>query len=377
MKDRSPAFSILSFLDDWIEFFAFRTKEPAHRLFLALVLLVVWLSTIFLLMQTATTIRVDLVLIPIVGACFFFREKGLLLILPSLAVHHISLLKAGHTISAALVWDSLEMVIWSALAFFTIVTVRRYTDVRRFKERLQRDLDLAKTLQKALISPKFEFRNIRVLGHIEQSMEVGGDFYFFRPFQENYVVFCIGDVMGKGIFASMLMAIFMGYFYEWGKTSTSPSWILEKLNRRAMLLLEENLECFATVFYGVYNEETRVLRYSSAGHHHALLLRKEGDLESLEAQGLPVGVLDSCQWEEREIVLSAGDKVLLYTDGISEAKDPQGNIFEIGRLRDILRSNGTVSGEELVQRITTSVGDFAAGAAPTDDMTLVLVEVLN
>src|SRR5207253_1399684 len=140
-------------------------------------------------------------------------------------------------------------------------------------------------------------------------------------------IFCLGDIMGKGISASLVMAMVLGFFYEWGKQSFSPSFILGKLNERLISVWGEDAPSFATLFYSIYDEESGELRFSCGGHHGALWLKQDGTVELLKNDGIPLGVFEAYEWEESVVTLSAGDRVVVFTDGVSEARNAGGDIY--------------------------------------------------
>ncbi len=328
-----------------------------------------------LMAHTGPGLPLDLFFTPLLAACFFFRRQGLWALLPATVLYHLSSTALDDlSWSGLLLRDSLELAEWLVLLGFILVTLNRYQVVKRHEARVTRDFEMARTLQKALVPPDYDFGRVRIQGLMRQCHSIGGDFYYFRPFQEKYVVFCLGDTMGKGISASMLMAILMGFFFEWGKRSPSPAVVLNKLNRRLLRLWAEDTTWFATLFYGVFDEETSVLTFASGGHHAGLLLRASGEIEQLVGDGLPVGIFEDSTWSETQVVLAEGDRVVLFTDGLVEARSPSGELFGTDRLLALLEREYSCSAEGLLERLEGAVMGYSGGTL-ADDLAILLLEV--
>jgi len=268
-----------------------------------------------------------------------------------------------------------QLLEWTILGLFVLVTLDRYAAVKRLENRISLDLEVARRLQTSLIQPEYEFGTVRIRGFVRQTHDIGGDFYYFRPFQEKYVVFCLGDVMGKGIAASLLMAIVMGFMFEWGKKSSSPAFILKKLNSRLRKLWAGggHETPFITVFYAVYDEELREVTYSAAGHQGALLVHTDGSSTNLITDGIPVGVFDDADYQEASCRLEPGERVFLFTDGVTEARDGNGELFGMERLQEVLRLNLGRTLEENLESIKEGIARHTEGKAG-DDVAVLAME---
>lgn len=328
-----------------------------------------------LMVGTGPRLPIDLFFAPVLAACFFFRRRGLWALVPALILFHLASRTMNHIpLSGLLVRDLLELIEWLVLAAFVLVTLDKYTAVKKHEARIVRDIGLARTLQTALAPPDYDFGRVRLCGVIRQSQDIGGDFYYFRPFQEKYVVFCLGDTMGKGMSASMVMAIIMGFFFEWGKRSPSPSIVLGKLNRRLLRLWGDETTWFATLFYAVFDEEQGVLTFASGGHQDAVLLRASGEIEMLSAEGIPIGIFEDSVWAEKQCRLQEGDRVLLFTDGVTEARCADGRLFSSERVLEVIRSEPVTSSAELLNRLELAVMEHTNGIL-TDDVAMLVMEV--
>ena len=319
----------------------------------------------------------DLFLFPVMLAGFVLRLRGLWCLPAALALYHLGeSWRGNHSFEEILLNDLTQLLEWSLVMAVILVTLDKFVASRQLQEAMDKDLELARVLQSALLAPAQQFGRLKMRGYIHQCHDVGGDFYYFRPFQKKYVVFCLGDVMGKGISASLLMSMVMSFMFEWGKKSTSPALILAKLNYRLNRLWNRDVGWFLTLFYAVYDEESEVLTYACGGHQAALIIRKNGELETAHAEGLPLGVTEDAEFSEGNCPLSKGDRVLLFTDGVSEARSPEGELFGVERLQEVVRRNHRLDElEDLSEAIKTAVLKFTGGCY-TDDLALLLVEVV-
>ncbi len=339
----------------------------------------VWALLIAVLLGLAYTftplpIPADLFFLPVILAAFVFGARGLVVLPVALVAYHVAWLRHGTPWTVQILPDLVQLLQWSLVALFIVVTLDKFKDVKRLQARVQKDLSLARTLQMALTPADYDFGRMRICGALHQSATVGGDYFYFRPFQEHYVVFCVGDVMGKGIPASMLMAIIMSFMYEWGKQSPSPSVVIDKLNRRLVRLASHDSNWFTTLFYAVYDEETFTLTYASAGQNQGLILRRDGQVELARSDGIPIGIFEHVQWEERSLKLEEGDRVILFTDGVNEARSPEGEIFTLDRLTHLVQEHSRLDCHGLLKKIEDAVAAHSGGKL-TDDMAVLLAEV--
>ncbi len=310
----------------------------------------------------------------ILGTCFVFRQRGLWALPAMLIAYHWSGMGHG-TFARALIEDLFALMEWCFLGFFIIVSLGKYSDVKAYDDRIRTDMHLAMTLQRSLMPKPFETRCVRVDSLIHQTLEIGGDFYFYRPFDKRYVIYCLGDIMGKGISASLVMAMVLGFFYEWGKSSHSPGYIMTRLNERLISVWGSDAPSFATMFYSIYDEESRELVYCCAGHHGALRVNSEGEVSALDAEGIPLGVFPDFSWEERRVTLAPGDRIVVFTDGVNEARNAGGQIFTMARVRTLLSELRGQPGATTVQAVVDRVTEFVDGEVMSDDIAVLCMEV--
>jgi hypothetical protein len=317
---------------------------------------------------------IDLFAMPVVLGCFFFRRHALMVVDAAILCDflvswqtEVGWGKPGWPSLAMLSGIIVQGLELALLGAFVSITLEKWVALRTMGRRTEEDLELAKALQSSLINQSYSLGRVAIEGSINQCSAVGGDFFYFRPFEKKMVTFCLGDVMGKGISASLMMAMVMSFVYEWGKRTTNPAEVCERLNRRLARLWDGKKGWFLTIFYAIFDEETGTLSYCSAGQQGGFLLRVDGPPEQFNECDPPVGVLEAIEFERHEVRLRPGDRVVLFTDGVSEARSPDGELFGVERVAQILTSlPPDISGRELVNRLEQDVLAFTGGIY-TDD----------
>ncbi|MBQ7501107.1 serine/threonine-protein phosphatase [bacterium] len=332
------------------------------------------ITAAILMLEEISPLPYNCFAIPIFLACLFFGKDGVWNILLNFILLVVCLSMRGYSDLLPLVGRSaFELAKWLIVAVFTLVTVENVRRIKDKEDHLDRDMELARTLQRALIPGDCEIGRVKISGIMRQCSTVGGDFYYFRPFQKKYIVFCLGDVMGKGVSASMIMSIIMGFFFEWGKKTLSPAEITGMLNKRLLELFGNGFTLFSTLFYGVFDEESGKLSYIASAHDTAMLIKTDGTVKHLTAEGFPVGALEESVWEDRELQLEAGDKVVLFTDGITEARRGD-DFFGMERALRFAEKNAGLKGEDFVKSFENEVLQFTGGNM-NDDMAVIAVEI--
>ncbi len=241
----------------------------------------------------------------------------------------------------------------------------RYRTLAAENERLyEQQLDIAERLQQALISIPSELGPLRV-GHLYRSAteaaRVGGDFYDVFKLKDGSVAVLIGDVSGHGIEAARMATLVRDVVHAFTHQTLKPAEVLAHTNR---LLIEKDLNGFVTAFLGILADGTGCLRYASAGHPEVLLQRASGEMERLRSRSVPLGVFANKEWPPSEVDLNPGDRLLLYTDGVTEARNG-GDLFGEERLESVVR-RAHVPVEELPDHVLDEVLAFSGGALKDD-----------
>jgi sigma-B regulation protein RsbU (phosphoserine phosphatase) len=238
------------------------------------------------------------------------------------------------------------------------------------------EMELAKQIQLSLLpeSPP-RIPGIQIASLTVSAEHVGGDYYDFFTRDDRIVDAVIADVSGHNVGAALIMVETRSVLRVQVNINNSPGEILASLND---LLLNDlsRAELFITMFYVKYDTATQWLSYASAGHNHPLLFSaSNGTCLELDAEGLILGVKEAVLFEEKSIQLDIGDVLLLYTDGLTETTDPDGEMFGIERLTDILREFHSTPPQNLIDIIYRELVSFAGGVKLTDDVSIVAMRV--
>lgn len=203
--------------------------------------------------------------------------------------------------------------------------------------------------------------------------QVGGDFYDFldHALSGRRLGLVIADVTGKGMPAALVMAYSRAVVRAESLAGSSPVEVLGNTNR--LLLQERRSRPFVSAFYGELDLASGLLSYANAGHDRPLLVPAEGEPRELVAPGVILGAFHDVGLEPRSVSLAPGDTVVLYTDGVTEARDPQGQFFGDDRLRDAVVGAGRAPAQGVIGAVLASIAEFTAGAEQSDDLTMVVV----
>jgi sigma-B regulation protein RsbU (phosphoserine phosphatase) len=248
-------------------------------------------------------------------------------------------------------------------------------EVTADRERIATELNVAKQIQASMLPSRFpafpDRKEFDLYALMEPAREVGGDFYDFFMIDDRHLAIVIADVSGKGVPAALFMVIAKTLIKNQSGFTKTPSEILETVNNK---LLESNdAGLFVTVFMGVLETDSGRFIYSNAGHNPPLISHGGKGFEPLKTDsGFVLAGIENFVYTTGEIVLSPGDRLVLFTDGVTEALNPREELFGDRRLADTLNRSdffglGTV---DLVHSIRKEVDVFADGAPQADDITI-------
>ena len=245
------------------------------------------------------------------------------------------------------------------------------------KERLAEELRLGREIQTELLPVIFpQVQGLDVCGAMQPAKEIGGDYYDFitLPEKDNLSI-VIGDVSGKGVAAGLFMAMAKAAIHTLSQEETSPRRILIRTNQ----ILHQSVsgQKFMTLLYLIWKPQESTLIYSSAGHEHILIYRNAAQqLEALLSGGFMLGMIDDIErfLEEKQIKLEMGDKILLYTDGVTEAQNSSGEQFGLSRLKEVFKKHSAKPAQELMYTVRDEVHAFIGAYPQYDDISLVVLE---
>jgi sigma-B regulation protein RsbU (phosphoserine phosphatase) len=243
------------------------------------------------------------------------------------------------------------------------------------KQKMEEELEIARGIQRNLLPreiPKYDGFDIDVMNL--SSQQVGGDYYDVIKLDNNNFCVAIADVSGKGVPAALLMANLQAFI----KTTCSQGMQLEEATALINDLISENTSDgrFITFFWAILNNEKYSLNYVNAGHNHPLLIR-DGQIQKLDKGGIILGVMKTfLPYNSQNILLKKNDIIILFTDGVTEAKNMLDEEFGDEKLEALAVESANLSSKEIIERIKTDVQAFACGAAQSDDITVVVIKVI-
>ncbi len=238
-------------------------------------------------------------------------------------------------------------------------------------ETQEQDLQRALEIQRALLPKNIpQLPGFEIAGAWQPARVVGGDYYDVLTLSESRLAICIADVVGKGVSAALLMANLQAAVHAFARDAPSPAWLCSRVNAVLCSNIAEGK--FVTFFYGILDAATRQFEFCNAGHPPPLLIDTSGSFRRLPAGGVVLGMFDNAEYANAIVGLAPGDRLLLFTDGITEAFSPAGEEFGEERVAAVGTEYRKLSAQDLNHRLLGEAGDFCQGQFH-DDATLVVI----
>jgi sigma-B regulation protein RsbU (phosphoserine phosphatase) len=247
----------------------------------------------------------------------------------------------------------------------------RLQQIREEKLRQDRELSIAREIQKSLLPSPIQVEGFELAGESRPSFEVGGDSYDWIPLEGGRLALVVADVAGKGTPASLLMATTHAFVHALAGTAAPPE-VIERLNR--FLHARTQASRFVTLFYAELDVRERRLRYVNAGHVPPFLLARGGTLRRLGSGGPALGLLPDASYEIGETALEPGDLVAIVTDGVTEAMSPDERELGEDRVHEILRDASAGGATAALARLVAVVDDWAGSRGRSDDLTALILK---
>jgi serine phosphatase RsbU (regulator of sigma subunit) len=269
-------------------------------------------------------------------------------------------------------FSKLDRQILDALAADAASTLdnARLVERERERQRMEQEINIARDIQQALLPRNFrQFPHLSVSGCNFPCLSVGGDYFDVFPMSENRTAFLIADVSGKGLGAAVVATMLQGALS--GMTlGNDPERVFNHMNR----FLCDHVEVgrYATMFFGVLDASGH-MEFINAGHPSPILIRKNSVEEAFTEGSYPVGLVPDAQYTSACLKLEPEDTLVLFSDGVTEAMDPDEQLFGVPRLREVLSGKTDMQLEELQKGVLEAVENFTRGARQADDLTLLLV----
>ncbi len=244
------------------------------------------------------------------------------------------------------------------------------------KEKIESELQIARNIQQGIIPkifPPFPHRDdLDLYAILEPARDVGGDLYDFFFLDEVHLCFTIGDVSGKGVPASLFMAITRTLIRARMESGSKPGDVMKTMNEE--LCQDNENAMFVTLFLGILNVDTGKLEYCNAGHNYPILLKAGGKTHELNmTHGTPLGAMPGVPFGSSEIRITKGDRIVLYTDGVSEAVNEKDEQYSEARLTARLKETKNARAEKIIMDIYRDLQSFVGNAEQFDDITMLVV----
>jgi serine phosphatase RsbU (regulator of sigma subunit) len=278
----------------------------------------------------------------------------------------------SRALAADLSGGNRELLQTLAIEASTILENARLLAEERRKEKIEEELSVARAIQQSLLPRQLPSEGwFRACGSSIASHQVGGDYFDVIAVSESCWATVVADVSGKGVSSALLASLLQGAFLTAAEGSAAMADKVAHINR----FLHERTEGgkYATIFYCLLDRAGR-LRYINAGHCAPILISQDGRHEYLETTAMPVGLLPQTEFAVEERQLSPGDRLVIYSDGVTEAENLRHQFFGGKQLREIAVAQARDSGAALHDAVLGAVKAFVDSASQADDITLVVVE---
>lgn len=238
---------------------------------------------------------------------------------------------------------------------------------------IEKELHAARNVQMSLLpqSPPM-IEGYDIAGRTITARLVGGDYFDFIPVDDQRTIICLGDVSGKGLPAALLMANLQAILRSELMLKTSPRRTMRRTNK--LLCQSTASDKFVTLFYGLLDNLSHTFRYTNAGHEWPILLRKGIEPARLSKSGLVLGIQEETAYEENTVVLQLGDTLVIYSDGVNEAMNPNNEQFGQQKLESFLRSHTHLRAAEMIDQLVAALKHHAGDAPQADDITVIVVK---
>jgi sigma-B regulation protein RsbU (phosphoserine phosphatase) len=269
-------------------------------------------------------------------------------------------------------FSKLDRQILDALAAdaASILDNARLVDRERERQRLEQEIGIARDIQQALLPKNFrDFPHLAVSGVNFPCLSVGGDYFDVFAIDDRHTAFLLADVSGKGLGAALLTTMLQGALSGM-MLGTDPARVFNHVNR--FLCDHAEVGRYATMFFGILDVDGH-LEFINAGHPSPILVRKDVAEEAFTEGSFPVGLVPEAEFTTASLQLQPEDTLVLFSDGVTEAMDPEEELYGVARLRGVLLGKADLPLEEIQKIVLESVENFARGERQADDLTLLVV----
>ncbi len=283
----------------------------------------------------------------------------------------------SRSVTADLSGGNRELLQTLAIEASTVLENARLLQEERIKQKMEEELNVARTIQQNLLPRSLPVTGwLRAFGSSVASHQVGGDYFDVLPVSEDCWAVIVADVSGKGVSSALLAALLQGAFLAASDDAAHLEAVLQRIN--GFLSARPEAEKYATIFCALLRRNAKGAcegAYINAGHCAPIIVRPGFPLQMLDPTTFPVGLIESAEFEARSFRMEPGDKLVAYTDGVTEAQNDAGEFFGVRRLNDVAKADAHASAEALHNSIREAVAAYTLGAPQSDDVTLLVLEI--
>jgi sigma-B regulation protein RsbU (phosphoserine phosphatase) len=313
-----------------------------------------------------------------IGAIFLRRKISYSLVVACVLLHDLDSPRKIHHPGLRLLDNLATMLCFLFVVYF----IQQYVEqrealarnVQQQRDRLLQDLELAAQVQRLFLPiGKPAIAGLQIAGMMQPARSVSGDYYDYIPIDPLTIEIVVADVAGKGVPAALLMAATAAVMQLEANRDRNLLELVERLNQEIDSVSDG--ERYVTLFVAEIDARRRTIRYVNCGHNPALLFRtKTGIITRMDSSCPPVGMFSERPCELASLDLLAGDVMVFYTDGVTEAQNPSGEEFGMERLAAVVTGGSALSAESLMNEIFRSAADFSGEAGFHDDVTILVVK---
>ena len=275
--------------------------------------------------------------------------------------------------------DERRLLLLASQAAVAISNARQYEELQRLhqeqieKERMDRELGMAREIQTSLLPEHCPLiRGWDAAAHWHPALEIGGDFYDFIHLGDSRWAIVIGDVADKGVPAALFMSLTRSLFHAFAGMGMEPGEVLRRVNDE--MLQHSRSGMFVTALYALLDGHSNTFEIFNAGHHPALVYRSRARrVESVRMAGIALGIVEDPTFGGKTLRLSEGDRIFLYTDGVTDALNSEEEEFGLDRLVEFVRRAPKGSSQRALDALHETVATFAQGTAQFDDFTYIVL----
>lgn len=321
------------------------------------------------------TVGLTLIVLVIFGVVIYFRVAKPLRMISDRMTSFVTDRKNGFDKLPVKGNDELAMM---ASSFNTMTDdIDRYIcdidTLTKEKHTQEAELNIARNIQRGLLPPDNKsMGSYDIHAYMLPAKNVGGDLYDYRVLKDGRVYFAIADVSGKGVAASLFMSRAITLLNQYAQEGYSPAKTLEEYNN--FLAAQNPGGMFITTFVAIYDPETEMLTYSNAGHNFPYVL-SDKLIELNKAHGIAAGLFEGEEYEDATVELKPGDSLFMFTDGVNEAKDADGNFYSTEKLEENLNKCIKEKNYDILHAVLDDLNSFTKGAAQNDDITMLSVSI--